>query len=467
MSIFNCKLNRNISFNQPGSGGDDACGGQTISEGVGGISKVVVYNISDVPSLKFEGDNRADDSLVVDTINSTGQFYTIDFTSATYQEDYDNGKWSHSLQLNVANITTLFEDILSDGVNGKYLVCFLPKGATDWRCFGWRFGASLDYSLNISSDSLGYTVTLEDTSEYPLFSVDADNFGNKNKTYTPIFKPLYDVYFCEQNSSGQHTGYLVAMYVIKTNSAGQPLDRNNRLCQWSGLKQDAYKHQSVGSNGDYNIIGTYASDASFDGRPVRILDYEKCSANVTNSIFINEKKNEVISLNSTLTSKTFTIRSTDDWTIMDGQLYVNILPVVGSNGSTTCTVSHNGVGGTDEIRFMNTKTKEIVTLTVNVYIINIDTAFTFPYGTTEFVLTPIAEGGDKDYTYTVSPSLSVSKDSNKFLICHPNTSSTEQNFRFVLTHVNDSNEKKVVNVKVLGNNTNPTWQVLSSFCEIV
>lgn len=463
-----CKLDRNISLNQPSdTGGTDSCGGQSIAEGVGGIAKVVVYNISDVPSLKFENDNRADDSLVVDTINSTGQFYTIDFTSATYQEDYDNGKWNHSLQLEIANISTLFEDILSDGVNGRYLVCFLPNGADDWRCFGWKYGATLDYGLNISEDSLGYTVTLEDVSEYPLFAVDKDNFGNKNKTYTPTFKPLYDIYFCEQGQDGRHTGYLVAMYVVKVNAAGQPLDANNRLCQWSGLKQDAYKHQAIGSDGGYHIIGTYASDATFDGRPVRILDYDKCSANVTNSIFINEKKNETINLNSTLTSMTFTIRSTDDWVMMDDPRYVNITPAMGNNGSTTCTITHNGVGGTDVIRFMNTKTKEIVTLTSNVYIINTETEFIFPYGTTEFVLTPIAEGGDKDYTYTVSPSLSVTKDSNKFLVCNPNVSTDEQNFRFVLTHVNDSNEIKIVNVKILGNNINPSWKELSSYCEIV
>ena len=288
---LNCRLNRNISFSQPSdSGGTDGCNGQSMSEGVGGIAKVVVYNISDVPSLTFENDNRADSSLVVDTINSTGQFYTIDFNSATYNEEYDNHKWTHTLTLEVPNISTLFEDILADGVNGKYLVCFLPNGAEDWRCFGWKYGATLDYSLNISPDSLGYTIRLEDVSEYPLFAVLKDNFGSKTKVYTPIFKPLYDIYFCEQGTDGRHTGYLVAMYVVKVNAAGQPLDRNNRLVQWSGFKQDAYKIAGVTSDGGYNIIGTYQKTATFDGKPVRILDYDKCSASVTNSIFINQKK---------------------------------------------------------------------------------------------------------------------------------------------------------------------------------
>lgn len=461
--IYNCRLNRNISFSQPGSA--DSCDGRSL-EGIGGISKVVVYNIDDVPSLKFDNDNRVDESLYVDTINSTGQFYTIDFTSATYQEAFENGKWTHTLTLDIQNISTLFEDILADGTNGRYFVCFKPNGGEDWRAFGWKYGAKIGYSMNIQSDSLGYTVTFEDVSEYPLFGVNADNFGDKNKVYTPIFKPLYDVYFCEQ-SDGHYTGYLVAMYATKVNAVGQPLDSDNKLCQWSGKKQDAYKYSSVSSDGGYNILGTYASSATFDGRPVRILDYDKCSASVTNSIFINQKKNETIELNSTVTTRSFIITSNNNWIMLDDPRYVSITPRNGGNGNTTCYVTHNGVGGTDEIRFLNTETREIVTLIVNVYIISTNTEYIFPYGTTEFILTPTAEGGSKDYTYTVSPSLSVSKDSNKFLVCHPNVSASEQNFRFTLVHVNDNAETKVIDVKILGNNVNPSWQVLSSNCEIV
>ena len=84
-----CKLDRNITLSQPSeSGGTDYCNGQDISMGVGGISSpILVYNISDVPSLTFEGDNRSDYSLYVETINSTGKFYKIDHTDATYNEE--------------------------------------------------------------------------------------------------------------------------------------------------------------------------------------------------------------------------------------------------------------------------------------------------------------------------------------------------------------------------------------------
>ena len=117
---LNCKLDRNITLSQGGEG-VDSCNGQDISVGVGGISSpVLVYNISDVPSLTFEGDNRSDHTLYVETINSIGQFYKVDHTDATYNEEYDPSthKWTHTLTLTVANIQPIFEDILADGVNG-------------------------------------------------------------------------------------------------------------------------------------------------------------------------------------------------------------------------------------------------------------------------------------------------------------------------------------------------------------
>ena len=464
---LNCKLDRNISFAQPSdSGGTDGCNGQSMSEGVGGIAKVVVYNISDVPSLTFENDNRADSSLVVDTINSTGQFYTIDFNSATYNEEYDNHKWTHTLTLEVPNISTLFEDILADGVNGKYLVCFLPNGAEDWRCFGWKYGATLDYSLNISSDSLGYTIRLEDVSEYPLFAVLKDNFGSKTKVYTPIFKPLYDIYFCEQSTDGRHTGYLVAMYVVKVNAAGQPLDRNNRLVQWSGLKQDAYKIENISSDGGYNIIGTYQKTATFDGKPVRILDYDKCSASVTNSIFINQKKNETINLNSTITAGTYTITSSDEWSMVSEPQYVTISPVEGGNGNTPSTFHHNGVGGCDKVEFMNKVTHEIVILNTCVNIINIGEEYTYPNEVSSTVITPIVKGCDTGYTYTITPSVDSYKDDLGYI--HINFPSTDEDLEYTLTTIHDcdSNERKITKIYRNGVGKDPRWILDNNYCEM-
>ena len=471
MSLL-CKLTRNISLNNSSSSGGEGgssvgCNSTDISMGVGGIrTPVYVYNISDIENLKFENDNRSDYSLVVDTIITSAPFYSIDFTNATYQEDYDDGKWTHSIELSVNNINQEFEDLLSDSVAGRYLVAFRPNGDVDYRMFGWKQGASLTYSLGVSEDSQGYTIRLEDVSEYPLFSVYSDNFNTRDKVYTPIFKPLYSAAYCEIEG-GMNDGFAVAMYVVKVNAAGQALDRNNKLCQWSGLKQDAYKLNLIQSDGGYNIIGEYESNAWFEGLPVRIYDLDLCPAYVEGTILINGKSAETLNLNSVTVSSSVTISSENSWTMLSTPNYVTISPTNGVEGNTIVTVYHQGVGGSDEIVFQNRRTKERVTLTVNVNIIKINNSYVFPYGTTQFILTPQVQGGSADYTYTVSPSLSVTKDSNGYLVCSPSVSENEQNFTFVLTHSDDSNEVKQVNVKILGNNANPSWQVLDSFCEII
>ena len=463
---LNCKLDRNISLSQPGQSVDD-CNGQDISIGVGGISSpVLVYNISDVPSLTFDGDNRSDYSLYVDTINSIGQFYRVDHTDATYNEEYDeaNHKWTHTLTLTVGNIQPVFEDILADAVNGKYLVCFRPNGAEDYRMFGWQYGATLDYSMNITSDSLGYTITFEDTSEYALMTVDRDNFGNKDKVFEPLWKPLYDVYFCEQDQYGYHTGYIICMYVVKVNAAGQPLGSDNKLCQWTGKKQDAYKINTISSDGGYNIVGTYTKDATFDGKPVMVLDYEKCPANVDNSIYINSKKVETINLNSTVSAGTFTITSTDDWMMVTDPQYVTISPVEGEDGDTICGVHHNGVGGCESIEFMNKVSTEIVILNVCVNLITVGDDYTFECSDRNITIVPTVEGCSSAYTYTVSPEIDNEMDENGYIHLYPETY-TDGTYTLTLTHSCDQNEVKTITVKIICNSTDPDWQKQSSYCE--
>ena len=395
---INCRLNKNITLNQLNDDGSQSnCNSTDISMGVGGIrNPIYVYNIDEVENLKFENDNRADDSLVVDTIITDAAFYSIDFSSANYTEEYEDGKWTHTLTLDINNITSLFEDLLSDSVNGRYLVAFKPNGDNDYRMFGWKNGATLDYSLNIAEDSQGYTVELTDESEYPLFSVYNDNFNVRDKVYTPVFKPLYSVSYCEMEGT-KNTGYAVAMYVVKVNSAGQALDSDNKLCQWSGKRQDAYKYIETTSDGGYNILGTYGKDAEFEGLPVRVYDLDICPTDVDGTITINGKKIETVNLNSSKTSQAVTINSDNSWTMLSNPTYVTVSPSIGSDGSTTVTVFHNGVGGSDTIVFQNRKTKERVTLYVNVNIIKIDSRYTYPYGTTEFTLTPTVQGGSETY----------------------------------------------------------------------
>ena len=464
MSI-NCRLTKNISLQS--TSGSYGCNSTDLSEGVGGlISPVYVYNIDEVDGLKYENDNRADDTLIVDTIITNAAFYSIDFSNATYNEEFEDGKWTHTLTLTVNNITNAFEDALADAVNGKYLVAFRPNGATDFRMFGWKSGASLDYSMDVNGDSQGYTITLSDVSEYPLMTVYYDNFNVKDKIYTPIFKPLYDVAYCELEDD-KNNGYAIAMYVVKVNSAGQALDSDNKLCQWSGKKQDAYKYY-LSADGGYNILGTYDGNAVFDGQPVRVFDPTICPSDVQGSITINGASSYTVNLNSSKTFSSVTIASDDSWVMVSTPNYVSITPQNGADGTTIVTVTHHNVGGSEIIVFQNRKTRERVLLTVNVNLIKIGSQYTFQNGTTNFVLTPTVEGVTSGYSYTISPSMTIVKDNvTNYLNCSPSVSENEQNFNLVLTHSNDASEVKNVHITILGNNTDASWQLLASFCEII
>ena len=459
--MLNCRLSRNISLSASGSG----CGATDMGEGIGGImSPIYVYNIGDVNYLRFTDDNRADDQLSVDEIVSSEAFYSIDFSEATYNETYEDGVWTHTLTLTASNIRVEYEKALADAVGGRYLVSFRPYGSSAFRMFGWRNGASLSYTTDLSNDAKQFTITITDQSEYPLMRVSADNFDVRNKVYTPVYKPDYNQAYCE-TVSGVQDGYVVARYVPKTNNAGQALDEDNKLCQWSGKKQDAYKLQGQ-PDGDYRILGTYTSGASYGGLPVRIYDPSICNADIHNSITLNQSSALTLNMTTAISAATFTLNSYNNWNMESSPRYVDVSPNSGGFGEYTVNVTHRGEGGTDRIVFQNHFTQERVTLTVNVNMIKIASSFTFSNGTTEFLLCPVVEGGSQDYTYTVSPSLTVLKDSSGNLVCSPSVSENEQNFTFVLTHRSDSRERVTVSVKILGNNTDPSYSVLSSWCEM-
>ena len=464
MSLLNCRLNRNIALGGGGGGGDESCRGQDSSVGVGGISSpIYVWNISDIQNLVFSGDNRIDDSLFIDTVVTDAPFYSIEHTNAEYSEEYNDGLWTHSLTLTIANVNPLFEDLLADSTNGKYLVCFKPNGG-DYRCFGWKYGSKLAYSMNVSQDSFGYTVAITDSSEYPLMTVAEENFDVKEKVFDPIFVPDFSQSYCEQ-VGGKNNGYAIAMYVLKVNAAGQALDVNNKLCQWSGNKQDAYKYASVQSDGGYRIIGTYQSGAVFDGKAVRGFSLKACPAEISGSITVNGASTTSVALNSTHTSSGVTVYSTDAWAIVDAPTYALMTPSSNASGTTQATVFGNRVGGDDVITLQNTVTREIVTVNSRICIIEVNSAATYPYGTQSITIAPNVYGGDADYTYTISPNIGAVKDGTN-LILSPQVSTSTQDITVTLTHVNDASEVKTVHITILGNDASASWQILSEFCEI-
>ena len=464
---FNCKLSRNISLNPSGSEAND-CGSAEIASG--GISeRIYVYNIDDVENLMFENDNRFDDTLIIDTIITSKAYYFIDSTDATYNEKQDGTKHRHTLTITVANTQPITEDTLNEAVHHRYLVAFRPKGAELYRAFGWKEGAGMSYNMDIDESTNSYTITLSDESEYALMSCLADNFKLSDKVFTPIFKPLYDVSYCEV-SGGQRTGYCIASYVVKVNSAGQPLDEDNKLTYYSRKPQDAYKYQGL-SDGDYHILGTYTSTAVFDGVPVKIFDVEKCPIDASGTISVSPT---TINLNSTTTSQTVNVNAylsnsstCASWTVIEKPSEISLSQTSGQTCGSFEVIS-NGMGVSDgKIIIRNNSTYETVVISVDVNLIKVNEEFTFQNGTTEFDITPIVEPSGSDYTYSIDKSgLTITKQSDGTLHFVVNNPSSEFiTYTLTLTHGNDAREKKYVAINLLGNDTQPVWRVMAQYCE--
>lgn len=460
---FNCKLSRNISLNPSGSETNN-CGSAEIASG--GINeRIYVYNIEDIDNLQFENDMRYDDSLIIDTIITSKAYYFIDSTDATYNEQQEGTKHRHTLTVKVSNTQPITEDTLNEAAHHRYLVAFRPKGSELYRVFGWKEGAGMSYNMDIDESTNSYTITLSDESEYALMSCLSDNFNLSDKVFTPIFKPLYDVSYCEVGSNNQRTGYCIASYVVKVNSAGQPLDEDNKLCYYSRKPQDAYKYQGL-SDGDYNILGTYTDTASFDGIPVKIFDVERCPIDAHGTISVSSS---TIKLNSTTTTQEcITLSSDNAWELVENLSTASVSTTSGSSGDTTVCFYSNGAGcDSSKVRFRNKTTYEIAEVDVEVNLIKINEEFTYQNGTTQFDITPIVEPSGSDYTYSVDQSgLTITKQSDGTLHFVVNNPSNEyKTYTLILTHSNDAREKKYVAINLLGSNVDPVWRMMARYCE--
>ena len=456
-------------MNPNGSQANDCSSAELASGGIN--ERIYVYNIDDVDNLMFQDDNRFDDTLIIDTIITSKAYYFIDCTNASYNENQDGDKHIHTLTLTVANSNPITEDTLNEAVNHRYLVAFRPKGAELYRVFGWKEGAGMSYTMDIDSDTNAYTITLSDESEYALMACLADNFNLAEKVFTPIFKPLYDISYCE-TSGGQRTGYCIASYVVKVNSAGQPLDEDNKLCYYSEKPQDAYKYQGL-SDGDYNILGTYTDTASFDGVPVKIFDIERCPINAQGTISFSPN---VVNLNSTTTTyQDITISAVSSqgsstcvpWTVIEWPSEVSLSQTSGQTCGTI-TVFSNGIGlDGGRIVVRNNTTYEQAYIEVNVNIIKVNEEYTYSYGTTQFDIKPIVEPSTADYTYSIDRSgLTITKQSDgtlHFVVNNP--SDQYQTYTLTLTHSEDTREKKYVAINLLGSNVDPVWRMMAQYCE--
>lgn len=441
---INCKLNRDIAL---GSGVQDGCMSTSINVGV--ADGLYIYNLEDVKGLVFSGDTRPDKSLFVDTIITNQPFYRVDATNIQYTEEYDDHSYTHTITASIKNVSREIEEILEAAVHGKYLVAFNVVGEEHYRLVGWNEGLTLDEELSIAKDNNAYTLTFRGVTTFPEMEVDKSNFKLEDKVFEPTFEPLF-----EAGKVTCSSGWAVANYVVKVNAAGQPLDTNNKLVQYSGFPQDAYKLQGV-SDGNYNILGTYTSTDYIEGKAVRIYDTTLC--NVSCSINVSPGS---ISFNSNHTSTAISITSSDEWQLVGYPSYVSLSRTYGGVNNQTVWVYSEGRCGSETLTFKNKKGGCTATLGVSVNVIKIDSAFYYPNRTTSVTLTPIA---CCNYTGTTSEGTFTRNDDGSFTVSGISGQDAQ---KIVTVTLGCNGETKTVTLTIYGINTTPGRRVISEYCEI-
>jgi len=457
-----CKNYKDIVPSTPSGEVISDCG--NLSVATGGIhSPILLFNADDISNLEFYNDYRFDENLLVETIVTDASFFNMDGSGIDYKETITlDNKHQHTLAISLNNIHPSLESVLFDLKNGRYIVCFRPKGEDTYRLFGWKEGAVVTIELVINESSTQYNCQFQYESIYPLFQVNADNFNLKNKYYNPIWQPLYNISYCELNG-GTRTGFAIAEYVVKVNQAGQALDRNNQLSSITGLPQVAYKYINTASDNGFEIIGTYNDSGSFDGHPVKVYDETLCPPNAVGTIDVNPKS---INLNSSVTSANYTVTTSNAWEVKEQPVLVTVTPSNGT-GNTSGVISRNNSGGTNILLFQNKTTKEIIQVLVNIYLIKVTTNYNFTAATTSFTIPVTSEGGSNNFTYTTPSGLNIIRNGNN-LNCTVTTPTTnEQNYTITITHADDATESKVVNIKISGLNTTPNWVTISRYCKLV
>lgn len=462
---FSCKLNRNITVSQTS---DNACA--NIDLMAGGIAdRFYVFNIEDIQGLKFKNDERSDESLYVDTIITAEPYYYVDGSGVEYSESQDGAIYTHQLTANVNNIQNIIQDILSDAAPGKYLVCFKPLGSSDYRMFGWKLGASMSHTLDISESASNYTVTFSDESEFPLFAVKADNFNLANKQFDPHWMPIFEETYCELDGNGKQTGWITAPYVVKVNSAGQALDASNKLCEYSHQPQDAYKLQGK-PDGGYHIIGTYDETAVYDGQPVRKFDPVLCLPENEGTISFEE---ETVRLNSTTRqTATVALASNAAWAMVsNAPEYCTVSPTSG-DGNTNMIFYYGRYGGDDTVTVRNLNSYEETAITVHNRTVIPGAGEEFDYGCEMFDVYCRAYGGSETYTVqvdnpglTLTPSYSDGILTGYTAVVNDPSVETTRSWTFTFTHSDDNEEVKTATYTILAMDTTPYWRLMRQYCE--
>ena len=441
--MINCNLRNDITI------GNGNCMLSDINAGI--QDGLYIFNLDDIKGLIFENDSRPDNSLFVDTIITSQPFYRVDATSIAYSGEYKDHYYTQELTATIISVKSEIEKALGEAVHGKYAVAFKVVGETHYRLAGWKEGLSLTDNLSIATEDNAFHITFEGNTTYPLLEVHKSNFDLKNKEFEPMFNPLF-----EAGKVVCADGWAVAMYVVKVNAAGQALDTNNKLCQYSLLPQDAYK-LSTAADGDYNIIGTYNADDFIEGKAVKMFDTSLC--NVSGSISVTPSS---IVLNSTTTEAEISVVSSNEWELINYPSVVSISRTGGQPNEQSVMIYGTDTCGGEILTFRNKITRQTANLTVRNDIIAVNSQYTYPYGTAEATISPITCGGYSAAIASGSGSVVVNEDGT-FSVYNIEASNNQQS---ITVNVTNGSETKQVELIINGKDTSSGARAIAEWCEI-
>ena len=456
--MLNCRISQNIQ--------------KVCNTHVSGIyDKIYLYDIDDIISVAFDGDTRLDSGKAISAINSLVPFYTWDVSDGEYTEENDGDDYSHELTSNIHK-TQEIETILSDAKNSRFLVAFRLRSENVYRVIGWNLGAKLTYSLTVGEDGNYYSITFTDEGLYPAFEADRGIFEVKDKTYEPLYIPYFTLSSCETDSDGKNTGFRIASYVTKQNAAGEALDKNNKLCEYSGKPQCAYKYEGASSDGGYEILGTYNSTAIYNGTSVKQYDISHCPMSKSGSITVTPSSINVYAHGD---KKYLTVTTNDNWVLSNNKSGVSFGATSG-NGNSTISVGWDGTktsSYTQTVTFTDQLTGGTADVVVNYYYVLIDDFYIGTQATDAGeIIGSFSTNGDTTPTITVTSS---SKDitptakieyGNNWVIKYDATKLPDDGVTFTIT-INSNGDEDTKTIILVKEETSPAWTLINWNCEFV
>lgn len=456
-----CKLNKNIN--------SDFC--PSLNHGI--KKKVYLFNRNDISGLNFyrdrlDTDTRVDSSTYISSISTSEPFYTIVGNVVTYTEQRNGDNYNHTLTITINTKDYSIDEILYMVKNNKYFVVFEAVGEDNARGFGWGEddeGAEISSSLNISETEDYYTLTITQTTEYPLFSVSKDALDLSKMVFAGNFVPdfVYNIQ-CKIGLDGDNNGYIMAMTAPYVNSAGQALDRDGHLSEYSGKKQAA-KVRNDYVTSEYDIIDTYTVDAVVDGYYTTVYNSEACELPITGSISVTPNTIELFPNNGYY--PTVNVKSSAPWKLDSEPTVCNITPSEGYDNTNVTVMRYDG--GNETLVFRNRATDITAELKVYSYTLysSVKSLMIDEAGT--YTVDVLCKGGT-NVGFTVSADTSLAKNiivnDNSFTFTVDNVSQNAI-INFTIKHKSTDRLSIKVVAQIITENKTPQWVIVSEECEVV